>query len=199
MRSYDQFQRKQTEVRARRRTEHLKDIVQDPSGTWSYEGGWMVCTLPQKDYRRVVGILWFQMILAAACLLVCGCVRSTGMEGCFYVLLPYASCILAACFCIRHLIAVTEGKGWMKQYLYAKHMTSFGPCTVWGFISCLLCVTGRIGEAVITGGWTVAGTDNSIRGSVVFLLMEILSGIMFLTAYFVQKKLSWKPQEKKTD
>ena len=140
MRSYLQFQKNQSQVRARKKTEHLNDIRQDASGNWVYEGEWMECTLSAKERRRVICGLWCLLILAAACCIVCGCIRGTGMEGCFYVLIPYASSVFAACLCVRHLFAVSAGKGRMWKHHHTKHMLGLGPCLIWGIISSILCV-----------------------------------------------------------
>ena len=192
MRSYLQFQKNQSQVRARKKTEHLNDIRQDASGNWVYEGEWMECTLSAKERRRVICGVWCLLILAAACCIVCGCIRGTGMEGCFYVLIPYASSVFAACLCVRHLFAVSAGKGRMWKHHHTKHMLGLGPCLIWGIISSLLCVAGRIGLAAFSGGWTSPATPDSAVGRILFLILQILSSAAYLAAWYLQKKLVWK-------
>jgi hypothetical protein len=196
MRSYIQFQKNQAQVRARRKTEHLKDIRQDGSGNWAYEGEWMECTLEEGVRRRVTAALWLLLSGAAACCLICGCIRGTGMEGCWYVLIPYASAVFAVCFCIRHLWAVTAGRGRMWKHHHAKHMLALAPCLVWGFVSCLLCVTGRTGLALFSGGWNSASGPGTASGSILFLVLQAASAAAFLAAWHLQKKLVWKTAPK---
>jgi len=195
MRSYLQFQKNQAQVHARKRTEHLKDIRQDPSGAWSYEGKWMVCTLPDGRRRRVTVFLWGLLALAACCIILCGCLQGTGMEGCFYVLLPYASGVFALCFSIRHLLAVTSGKGRMWEYQYEKHVPGLSVSLAWGFLSCLLCVSGRIAEAAGSGGWESAGMMGAAKSGPVFLGLQAATAVLFLAGFFLQKKLTWELSE----
>ena len=114
------------------------------------------------------------------------------MEGCFYVLIPYASSVFAACLCVRHLFAVSAAKGRMWKYHHTKHMLGLGPCLIWGIISSFLCVAGRIGLAAFSGGWTSPATPDSAGGSILFLILQILSSAAYLAAWYLQKKLVWK-------
>lgn len=192
MRSYHQFQKRRTEVLIRRRTEHLQDIMRDASGKWSYQGDWMACTLPEEARRRVTAALWCLLAGAAVCCLISGCIRATGMEGCFYVLIPYASCVFAAYFCIRCLAGVSAGKGRLEEYRYRKHMRRLGPCAVWGFVSGLLCVIGRTGEAVFAGGLALHGVEGSLRGGILFMAFQTAAAVLFLAAWHLQRGMKWK-------
>ena len=192
MRGYLQFQKNQAQVRARKKTEHLQDIRQDASGRWAYEGEWMECTLDAGERRRVLALVWGLLAAAAASCLVCGCIRGTGMEGCWYVLIPYASSVFAVCFCAGHLYAVTAGRGRMWKHRHTKHMLGLEPCLIWGFISSLLCVIGRLALAVFSGGFAGAAATGSTGGSIWFLVLQIISCAAFLAARSLQKKLVWR-------
>ena len=196
MRGYMQFQKNQAEARVRRRTEHLQDIRQDADGRWSYEGEWMECVSDVGERRRVLSFVWCLLAAAAVSCLVCGCIRGTGMEGCWYVLIPYASSVFAVCFCARHLYAVTAAGGRMWNHHHAKHMLGLEPCLIWGFISSLLCVIGRLALAVFSGGLVSAAAPVSAAGSIWFLLLQAIVCAAYLAAFKLQKKLVWRTAAK---
>ncbi len=177
---------------AHRATRHLEEVAQDASGSRYYEGVWMVCTLDQGKRRKITALIWGLLFLEAALLGVCGCLRGSGMDGCVFVLLPYALCILSVCFSIRHMIEISFAGGRMREYPYKKHMKGLGPCAAAGMIFCILCIGARLAEAVMAGGWERAGRADIARNGILFLALQILTLAALVFSYRLAGSLTWK-------
>ena len=67
---------------------YLNNFEWREDGTYVYTGQYQNCHLTPEAYRREMTVLLLAALISVALSFAAGCFTGTGMEGCFYLLLP---------------------------------------------------------------------------------------------------------------
>lgn len=101
-----------------RKRKYLKDFKPDADGSYSYQGKIMHCTLNGADYKKTMLPMLLIAILAMVLVLAAGCLPHTGMEGCFYLLLPYVGTLVILIRLVWNLGQLLYHGPEIREYIY---------------------------------------------------------------------------------
>ena len=176
------------EKRRRRRREYLDSYQVDEEGNYSYSGeywSWASENGPFRDYVRRL-LLW-----GAAALLVpfaAGCFRETGMEGCFYLLIPYAAGIVISVRTLWAAIQIRMEGEKMRGYVYKRTVQTFPRKTAAGIVVSAAALAGILFSA-LTGTFRGRGA-----GAAVFCASQAVSLACWLLIRRKTRRTTWKTQ-----
>lgn len=92
-------------------------FYRDLNGEYQYGGAvYRYCGDPPR--ARALARMWAVGGGMAAALAAAGCLGAAGTDGCFYVLLPYAGCFVAAFSAVWALVRLTAAGGELRDYVY---------------------------------------------------------------------------------
>lgn len=140
------------------RKNHLEQFHKDLNGNYIYEGEHYVLA-PADSFpilRRKLLALGGGMLV---CTVLCGCVGAAGMQGCFYVLLPYAGELLSAISLCWALGSLAGCGGRLRDYLYKKTVPAAAKRAKLTAAFAAVCIVGEWIFLLLEGaGGRVAGT-----------------------------------------
>ncbi len=109
--------------RHEKRRERLEHFSKKADGSYEYTGEYVNAGPEADSFRKSMQLQLLAASLAAALLLAVGCWPRTGMEGCFYLLIPYAAEVILSLMQVRSVwILFREGPR-QKKYIAGKHCT----------------------------------------------------------------------------
>ena len=154
---------------------YLNNFERGEDGTYAYNGQYQNCHLTPEAYRREMTVLLLAALISVALSFAAGCFTGTGMEGCFYLLLPYAGGLVVMVRTAWALIQMFHAGPRLRSYIYDKTAGALPRKTAFSIILSVAALAGLIYAAVI-GAYTGRGV-----GAVLFVisrLAEFLAGVL---------------------
>lgn len=114
---------------------YLDDFKKTASGEYAWQGAEYAWDGGKAGQRRALFKLWTAGSAMAAATLAAGCIPAAGMDGCFYLLLPY---LLQAVLVIRvlWLLGRLSGAGSrIRAYIYEETVHKF-PFSIRAYMIC---------------------------------------------------------------
>lgn len=124
------------------RPSYLDDFKKGADGQYAYAGKYSVCERTGRDFRAWLIRCWCFLGGAALCLLACGFLTHTGMEGRVYIIMPYAFAVAFAVLNIVKFLTPTKSGGKLPVYRYERAVQRL---TVYGAIPAILCAAALLG------------------------------------------------------
>ena len=97
---------------------YLNNFEWREDGTYVYTGQYQNCHLTPEAYRREMTVLLLAALISVALSFAAGCFTGTGMEGCFYLLLPYAGGLVVMVRTAWALIQMLHAGPRLRSYIY---------------------------------------------------------------------------------
>lgn len=177
----------ENEKKYSRKRRYLKDFKPNDDGSFSYQGAVMHCTLTGEDYRKTITRMLLVAVLALALVFAAGCVRGTGMEGCFYLLLPYAGTLVILIRLVWNLIRLLYTGSDIREYVYKRTAERLPAQLLFGTILPAIALGGVI-YGQIRGTNTGGGS-----GLIVFVISQIGAIIACQGIRILGRELAWLP------
>ena len=127
------------------RRPYLDDFKQGADGQYAYAGSYRNCELQGADFKKWLVSCWILLGGAAACLLACGCIPRTGMDGRVYIVMPFAFAVAFAVLCIWKFVTPSRSGGKLPAY---RHERTVQRLAVYAAIPTILCAMALIGLLV---------------------------------------------------
>lgn len=138
-----------------------------------------------SDRKKSLTSLWAAQCIAMLCALAAGCMKDTGMDGRFYVLLPYAAGLVLDGVCVYALARLTAAGARIKNYVFRATA-----CKLPG-----LNLAAVIAAAVSLAGETaVCFAEHAARPAMLLFLVLEAGNLMFCLV--IRKKLNGIKWEK---
>ena len=105
---------------AKNKKAFLRDFYTDETGSYRYEGSYMVCDAAPDVFTRIytkAALLYFAV---AALMIAAGWVPSTGMEGRFYLLIPYMAGLITDIIALIVVVRVRNVGPKLRKYIWEK-------------------------------------------------------------------------------
>lgn len=154
------------EKKRRGRRDYLNDFRQNAAGEYLYTGEHYAFVEQGRSRRRFLTELWLLCGGALAAAVAAGCIPAAGMDGCFYVLIPYVVGLMAAVSLCWGLGRLTAGGDPLRAYVYQETVEK---------------LPGRAALTAAAAGVTLTGTaihlillgfEGKFWSSVLFLVLE---------------------------
>lgn len=164
----------------------LNDFQKNEAGNYEYAGVHMICSLPEGEYRRNVFWLLLPALLSTALDVAAGCLPGTGMEGCFYLLLPYAGGLVAMLLLVWTLVQMLHAGPRLRAYTYDRIM---GALPRRAMFAVMLGGAGLLGLCfgLVTGTYAGYGMEGLLFG-----LSQIVQLAAAVWVHRESRKLEWK-------
>ncbi len=163
------------EKKRRARRSYLEDFHETASGDYVYTGRVHPFQGTARERVRALAALWACTALALAALVAGGCLPAAGMDGCLYVLLPYAAALLAGISVAWLMGRLTAGGESLRDYVYKD---TVGKARVRGALAAAFCGLTLAGEGVYLAlngaGERAAGTAGLCLLLALALGMQVL-------------------------
>ena len=141
------------------RKAYLNDFKLQDSGKYAYEGKMCECTLGGAEFHSTMVRLWILFGVMAGVNLLAGFLPHTGINGNYFVVIPYAielGCIVALGFA---LVRLQKGGRKLREYIYRasaeKLPVRSSACMVTGVIAAAgmlwVFISGRFEGTVLFG------------------------------------------------
>ena len=173
------------EKKRRGRRAHLDDFQKTASGDYVYSGKLHPFKPGVYTRKQALLRLWLAAAGLAAALAAAGCIPVAGMRNTFYVILPYAASLLAAVSVVWLMCRLTAGGDPLRDYVYAATVAQF---RLRSTVTAVLCAAALAGEGLCLA---LNGPEDTLAGSVVFLLCEAAGLALSLVWRSVAVKLDW--------
>lgn len=173
----------------RKRREYLEDFHQDLNGEYIYEGEHFRYAdegLPYRQFRRRLGALCAALLLAE---ILAGCVPSAGMDGRFYVVLPYAMGFVSAISVCWGMARLLRGGERLRAYEYEATVKALPRRTLLTLIFSAVCTAGEL--CCLPGG----GAEKGFAGSAAFLAVNILALLSSLQLRRLLRRSRWEREK----
>lgn len=153
----------------RRRRSYLEDFHETASGEYVYTGRIHPFEGTASERVRALAALWGCTALSLAALVAGGCLPAAGMDGCPYVLLPYAAALLAEVSVVWLMGRLTAGGESLRDYVYK---STVGKARVRGTIAAAFCGLTLAGEGLYLA---LNGAGERRAGSAALCLLLMLA------------------------
>lgn len=167
--------------RRRKRREYLENFHTDLNGEYVYEGEYYRYAgeaLPYGRLKKRLGALCAAMLLAQV---AAGCVPAAGMNGKFYVIMPYALCLVSTISVCWAMARLRQGGERLRAYVYEATVKALPGRALLTLVLSALCIAGEL-ISLLSGG-----VEISPVGSAAFLLLHALT---LLSALMIRRLLS---------
>ena len=124
------------------RRAYLDDFKKDESGNYAYAGSYRVCDREGEEFKKWLASCWVFLAAAAACLLACGFIPRTGMDGRAYIILPYAVAVAITAACVVKFVTPSGSGGRLPVYRFEK---SLARLPLYAAIGAVLCGFSLVG------------------------------------------------------
>lgn len=176
---------REKERKVSKKRSHLKEFKRREDGSYSYEGKMLYCSLSGSAYRnRVLGMLLISMA-ALGVTVTAGCFTGTGMEGHFYLVIPYAGTLVILIRLVWNLAQLLHAGPVLREYAYKRTAERLPPQVLGGMLLPLLALAGVL-YGRVKGSYIGNGA-----GAVVFVLSQVVSFAGCLTVWLLKKELRW--------
>lgn len=150
------------EKKRKGRRAYLDSFQKNRAGEYEYTGKTYLFSgsdpdTAKKEFDRMLRKMWLCGLGLIVALIAAGCIRVPGMSGCFYVLIPYAACIVEGFRTCWALGRVTSNGRSLKEYVYE---------------SSAKVLPRRAGTAAVCAGLSLAG-------ELIFVLQNGFDGMAF--------------------
>ena len=164
---------------------YLNNFEWREDGSYVYTGQYQNCHLTPVAYRREMTVLLLPAVISVALSFAAGCVADTGMEGCFYLLLPYAGGLVVMVRTAWALIRMLHAGPRMRSYAYDKTAAALPRRTAFAVILPGAALVGFI-YAMLSGTYTGRGI-----GAVLFVISQLAEFLASLLIRMRSKNISW--------
>ncbi|MBQ7371705.1 MAG: hypothetical protein IJW67_07475 [Blautia sp.] len=171
-----------------RKRKYLKDFKPDEDGSYSYQGAVMHCTLTGEEYKKTLRSMLLIAILAMALVLAAGCLPHTGMEGCFYLLLPYAGTLVLLIRLVWNLGQLLYHGSEIREYIYKNTGERLPAQLLFGTILPLIGLAGVV-YARARGTYQGSGA-----GAVLFVISLLAAAAGTQAIRLLGRQLAWISQ-----
>lgn len=173
------------DTKKKRRRAYLESFHKGKDGKYVYQGEvyTFVGSGQQKqkqELRSQLRNLWVCCGVMLGSLAASGCVRAPGMDNCFYVLLPYAACLIAGISVCWAMCRLTSGGNPLKAYVYEASVKALPVRTI---LAALSAGAGAAGEIIYV---LRHGMEGKPAGFCVFL---ILYGFVIISSAVIRRKV----------
>ncbi|MDO4619109.1 MAG: hypothetical protein Q4B09_00660 [Lachnospiraceae bacterium] len=165
----------------------LKDFRPDSKAEAgiSYQGSYMECGLSDAAYMRLLVQLLLAELVVLGISIAVGCVTKTGMEGCFYLLLPYAGILVTSALSVWLVIRMMLGGTALRSYVYSSTAGRLPAVTLIGI---LCAAAGGIGLLYAMNRGTYTGTG---MGKYLFIAAVVLGFAGHLFVFIRRRAAKW--------
>ncbi len=172
------------------RRAYLNDFYKDASGQYVYGGNLYRYCGEGKTRRRLLSELWLLCGGGALAVLIGGCLPAPGMSGCFYVLLPYAGCLVTAVSALWALGQLTGGGDPLREYTYEVTVLKL-PFRL--LLAAIFAGVTFLGEILL---FFLEGADRQGAAMAGLLILLLVAGGCFYAGRWVLKQSRWEKKEK---
>ena len=168
-----------------KRRSELEHIQRNAQGEYIYTG---VLYTYRGIYPRgrAIALLWLVHVCGFAALVVAGTISVPGMNGHWYVILPYTAAIILTMSALWSLGQLTAAGEPIREYVAdtaCKRLPQRDTLTV------IAAALTFIGEGV----YLILHGENTLQ-SVIYLILILLAGGMFFLGRRVMSRMSWEKQ-----
>ena len=126
------------------RRAHLKQFEKQEDGSYRYTGEYVYASADESVWKKKTGTVLAVYLILLAGLIVTGCLPGTGMDGHFFLLLPYAMQLILTAFQISALAAVLREGHRLKKYFFEKKRDSMKMRAVFALICAGIALAGLV-------------------------------------------------------
>lgn len=174
---------KEKKVSKKRR--HLKEFQQQADGSFSYQGKILCCNLEKTVYQKRILMMLGGAVASLGFTVAAGCVTGTGMDGHFFLVLPYAGTLIVLIRLVWNLAQLLQKGPVLREYVYKRTALRLPPQILLGIFLPLLLLAGLC-YVRIKGIDTGDGP-----GAVLFLLSQAVTMTGCLFVWKLYKKMNW--------
>ncbi|MCD8014840.1 MAG: hypothetical protein LUG99_17035 [Lachnospiraceae bacterium] len=177
-------QKTKSEPKRKGRRAYLDDYVKDASGSYVYTG----TTYRWKNSRKAsLGRLWIFALAAFAAQIAAGSISDTGMNGCAWVLLPYAAALITSVSLVWGNYMLTDGGEKIPEYVFQKSAEALPVRALLTAVFSGISLVGELVSMIRQSQFT-----GSISGALLFSSAEAVSLIFALLLRKKVLRLEWE-------
>ncbi|MGM9537966.1 MAG: hypothetical protein ACI3VN_06500, partial [Candidatus Onthomonas sp.] len=148
------------------RRSYLNDFQQNAAGEYLYTGAHYTFVEQGKNRRRFLTELWLLCGVALAAAVAGGCIPGSGMDQCFYVMLPYAAGLVGAISLCWGLGRLTAGGDPLRAYVYEQTVEKLPGRAMVTAVMAGLTLLGSLVRLILSG------FSGKVWGSLLFFALE---------------------------
>ena len=130
------------EKKVSKKRSHLKEFQQQADGSFSYQGKMLRCSLEKSAYRKRILAMLGGAAAALGFTVADGCLTGSGMDGHFYLVLPYAGTLIVLVRLVWNLAQLLRKGPELREYVYKRTAERLPPQILLGIIFPLLILAG---------------------------------------------------------
>lgn len=177
----------------RGKNSYLDDFHLNLAGEYIYEGAFYACGTKGAEQKQLRVRLWALSALALLSVLAGGFLPVPGMQGCAYVLLPYAAELLAAVSVIWAFGKL--GRNWdsVREYTYERSVTVLPHRTA---LTAVFSLIGIVAESIYL---LVSGAQGQMLFAVIYYALKFVAMVSALGIHRALARTNWAKVPKNGD
>lgn len=167
-----------------------EQFTEKSKGEYEYTGAYVAPAQgDEKSWKRWAFVRLVLALLAVAAQVVCGCIPAAGMEGKFYVLLPYCGSLIGACCLLWTSWRLVLWKAPLREYVYLSTVKKLPRRCLFALVFAGLSLVGEL-ICLLIGKSVSAG----IAASVLFLFLQAAVCALSAVLLRMEGKICWEKQ-----
>ena len=169
----------------KKRRAYLDDFYMDAAGKYVYRGK-LYRYAGGTDRKAALVRLWLLAGGALAALVINGLVPNPALSGCFYVVVPYVTGLIAGCSVVWALGRITCAGDPLRAYVYEETVQQLP----------VRCMIGVISSGIAAAGQLIYLLVNGLQQQTMLMLLFIVLEIVATVALYALKRfisvLEWR-------
>ncbi len=172
------------EPKQKGRRAYLNDYEKDASGSYIYTGTTYHWKSPRKASLRG---LWMMAVASFAAQIAAGCISDTGMDGRFWVLLPYAAALIASVSLVWGNYTLAGGGEKIPEHVFQKSVEALPVRALLTAVFSGIALAGELVNLI----WQSQFAGN-VPGALLFVAAEAVSLVFAVLLRRMVLKLEWE-------